>query len=76
MSIDPASDSCPSEIGCDDYGWTQNAKMKTLKFADYYDADDTYDQGPTPGSILYDPEYVEYTCMDRAQVSYVLSLST
>ncbi|KAL3114236.1 hypothetical protein niasHT_014080 [Heterodera trifolii] len=53
-SLDAASDSCPSELGCEEY--------------DYYATDDTYDQGPTPGSIQCDPEYVEYSCMDRAQV--------
>uniref|UniRef100_A0A183BJK9 RBR-type E3 ubiquitin transferase n=1 Tax=Globodera pallida TaxID=36090 RepID=A0A183BJK9_GLOPA len=54
-SLDAASDSCPSEIGCEEF--------------DYYATDDTScDLGPAPGSILCDPEYVEYTCMNRAQV--------
>ncbi|CAK5085356.1 unnamed protein product [Meloidogyne enterolobii] len=51
-----ASDSC-SEIGCEDFDY-------------YYDADggDHFDQSPAPGSILCDPEYVEYSCLDRQQV--------
>uniref|UniRef100_A0A914NX70 RBR-type E3 ubiquitin transferase n=1 Tax=Meloidogyne incognita TaxID=6306 RepID=A0A914NX70_MELIC len=36
----------------------------------YYDADggDHFDQSPAPGSILCDPEYVEYSCLDQQQV--------
>jgi hypothetical protein len=56
-------------------GWRNLADLNSRKSTDdFYDADcDPFvDQSPAPGSILCDPEFVEFACMDQSQVGALL----
>jgi hypothetical protein len=53
--------------------YSQKIPKYSIFLEDYYDidGDNIFDQ-PAPGSILCDPEYVEYACLDHAQVDALL----